>query len=68
MFDSESETAAQTLLNQFHDFKIPPNSYIFTASAPWKIPTAAWSKRVGRGEVPDNVVHARSIRALPEWV
>ena len=63
-YDPENEVATHHLFDKFHELSIPHNSNSITAlHALEDINNQMEDKRMGR--IPDTVLHARFVRALP---
>ena len=63
--DPESEMATQRLYDKFHEFAIPPHSNPIAALHDLEdINNQMYEKGIGR--IPDTVLHARFVRALPD--
>ena len=63
--DPESEVATQRLYDKFHEFAIPPHSNTIAAFHDLEnINNQTYEKGIGR--IPDTMLHARFIRALPD--
>ena len=63
--DLESEMATQRLYDKFHEFAFPPHSNPIAALHDLEdINNQMYEKGIGR--IPETVLHARFIRALPD--
>ena len=63
--DPDSEVATQRLYDKFHEFTIPPHSDPITALHDLEDTNNQMHEK-GIGRIPDAVVHARFVRALPD--
>ena len=63
--DPDSEVATQRLYDKFHEFAIPPHSDPITALHDLEDTNNQMHEK-GIGRIPDAVVHARFVRALPD--
>ena len=63
--DPDSEVATQRLYDKFHEFTIPPHSDPITALHDLQDTNNQMHEK-GIGRIPDAVVHARFVRALPD--
>ena len=63
--DPDSEVATQRLYDKFHEFAIPPHSDPITALHDLEDTNNQMHEK-GIGRIPDAVLHARFVRALPD--
>ena len=63
--DPDSEVATQRLYDKFHEFTIPPHSDPIAALHDLEDTNNQMHEK-GIGRIPDAVVHARFVRALPD--
>ena len=63
--DPDSEVATQRLYDKFHEFTIPPHSDPISAFHDLEDTNNQMHEK-GIGRIPDAVVHARFVRALPD--
>ena len=63
--DPDSEVATQRLYDKFHEFTIPPHSDPITALHDLEDTNNQMHEK-GIGRIPDAVLHARFVRALPD--
>ena len=63
--DPDSEVATQRLYDKFHEFTIPPHSNPIAALHDLEDTNNQMHEK-GIGRIPDAVVHARFVRALPD--
>ena len=63
--DPDSEVATQRLYDKFHEFEIPPHSDPITALHDLEDTNNQMHEK-GIGRIPDAVLHARFVRALPD--
>ena len=64
-YNPESEVATQNLYDKFHEFTIRPNSNPITALHDLEDTVHQMQER-GIGRIPDPVLHARFVRAMPD--
>ena len=62
--DPDSEVARQRLYDKFHEFVIPPHSDLIAALHDLEDTNNQMHEK-GIGRIPDTVLHARFVRALP---
>ena len=63
-YDFENEVATQHLFDKLHEFSIPQNSNLIAALHALEDINNEMEEN-GRGRIPDVVLHARFVRALP---
>ena len=63
-YDSENEVATQHLFDKFHDFSIPQSINPIAALHALE-DTNNQMEEKGMGRIPDTILHARFVRALP---
>ena len=63
-YDPENEVATQHLFDKFHEFSIPQNSNPISALHVLENINNQTEEK-GMGRIPDTVLHARFVRALP---
>ena len=64
-YDPDSEVATQRLYDKFHEFAIPPHSGPIAALHDLEDTNNQMHEK-GIGRIPDAVLHARFVRALPD--
>ena len=64
-YDPDSEVATQRLYDKFHEFAIPPHSDPIAALHDLEDTNNQMHEK-GIGRIPDAVLHARFVRALPD--
>ena len=63
-YNPENEVATHDLFDKFHEFSIPQNSKAIAALHALKVINNQMGGK-GIGRIPDTVLHARFVRALP---